>query len=104
MDERSTVVAERNPAEGKSAESQPPDSPTQPISPGVEARYRRRAILGSKRAKLVIGLVVLVLIVVGLFAWRYFTSYESTDDAQVDGHINSVSARVSGHVIKLNVE
>src|SRR4029077_13092273 len=35
--------------------------------------------------------------------WRYFTSYESTDDAQIDGHLNSISARVSGHVEKLLV-
>jgi membrane fusion protein (multidrug efflux system) len=44
------------------------------------------------------------LLIVGIFAYRYFTSYESTDDAQVDGHINSISARVSGHVVKLNVQ
>jgi membrane fusion protein (multidrug efflux system) len=82
-----------------------PEAPaTQPISPAVEGRYRRKALLGSKRAKLIIGLGVLVLIVAGLFVWRYLDSYEATDDAQVDGHLNSVSARVSGHVIKLNVE
>ena len=45
-----------------------------------------------------------MLVVVGFFAYRYFSSYESTDDAQVDGHVNSVSARVSGHVTKLNVQ
>jgi membrane fusion protein (multidrug efflux system) len=39
--------------------------------------------------------------VVGAFLWRYFTSYESTDDAQVDGHLNSISPRVAGHVVKL---
>ncbi|MGA8300305.1 MAG: HlyD family secretion protein [Terriglobales bacterium] len=94
MDEPSTAVAEPKPAAPHE----------QAISPEVEARYRRKAMFGSKRAKLALGLGVLVLIVVGIFAWRYFTSYESTDDAQVDGHINSVSARVSGHVIKLNVE
>jgi membrane fusion protein (multidrug efflux system) len=44
-----------------------------------------------------------VLLVVGFFVYRYVTSYESTDDAEVDGHINSISARISGHVIKLNV-
>ena len=49
-------------------------------------------------------IALIVLLVVGFFAYRYFTSYESTDDAQVDGHVNSISARVSGHVIKLNVE
>jgi membrane fusion protein (multidrug efflux system) len=32
------------------------------------------------------------------------SSYENTDDAQVDGHLNSISARISGHVIKLNVQ
>jgi membrane fusion protein (multidrug efflux system) len=53
-----------------------------------------------------IGLMVaiIVLLVAGIFIYRYVSSYESTDDAQVDGHINSISARISGHVIKLNVE
>lgn len=51
---------------------------------------------------LILGLIVLVL--AGVFLWRYFTSYESTDDAQVDGHVNSISARISGHVSRLNVQ
>jgi membrane fusion protein (multidrug efflux system) len=51
---------------------------------------------------LIIGLVVLV--VAGFFFWRYFASYEDTDDAQIDGHLNSISARVSGHVAKLLVQ
>jgi membrane fusion protein (multidrug efflux system) len=50
---------------------------------------------------MIIGLVV--LLVAGFFLWRYFNSYESTDDAQVDGHLNPVSARVGGHVLKLLV-
>ncbi len=49
-------------------------------------------------------IAVIVLLIVGFFVYRHVSSYESTDDAQVDGHVNSVSARVSGHVIKLNVE
>jgi membrane fusion protein (multidrug efflux system) len=51
---------------------------------------------------LIAGLIVLAI--VGFFVWRYLGSYESTDDAQIDGHVNSISARVSGHVIKLNVQ
>jgi membrane fusion protein (multidrug efflux system) len=51
---------------------------------------------------LIVGIVV--LLVVGFFLWRYFASYEETDDAQIDGHLNSISARVSGHVLKLLVE
>ena len=95
MAESSTVDAERK-AEVRPARPAPPDS---------EAQYQRRAaFLGNPRAKLAVGLLALIVIVGGIFAWRYFTSYESTDDAQIDGHINSVSARVSGHVIKLNVD
>lgn len=51
-----------------------------------------------------LGVGILILLIVGFFVYRYLTSYESTDDAQVDGHINSISARISGHVTKLNVE
>jgi len=46
----------------------------------------------------------IVLLVGGFFAWRYFSSYESTDDAQVDGHLMPLSARISGYVIKVNVD
>jgi membrane fusion protein (multidrug efflux system) len=51
---------------------------------------------------LIVGIVV--LLVAGFFLWRYFASYEDTDDAQIDGHLNSISARVSGHVLKLLVD
>ncbi len=51
---------------------------------------------------LIIGGALLVL-VIGVFLFRYFSSYESTDDAQVDVHLYPVSARVSGYVIKVNV-
>lgn len=54
------------------------------------------------RAFLIAGFVVLAI--VGFFVWRYLASYESTDDAQIDGHVNSISARISGHIIKLNVQ
>ncbi|OLE12339.1 MAG: hypothetical protein AUG89_07790 [Acidobacteria bacterium 13_1_20CM_4_56_7] len=58
----------------------------------------------SSGFRIAIVIAIIVLLVIGFFAYRYFTSYESTDDAQIDGHINSVSARISGHVIKLNVQ
>ena len=45
----------------------------------------------------------LVLLVGGFFLWRYFASYESTDDAQVDVHLYPVSGRISGYVINVNV-
>ncbi len=53
------------------------------------------------RIALILGGIALAVAV--LFLWRYLASYESTDDAQIDGHLNPVSARVSGHVQKLLV-
>jgi membrane fusion protein (multidrug efflux system) len=44
-----------------------------------------------------------VVVVAGLILWRYLSSYESTDDAQADVHLYPVSARISGHVIRVNV-
>lgn len=44
-----------------------------------------------------------IIVVIGaVVVWRYYAVRESTDDAQVDGHITPVSARVSGTVTKLN--
>ncbi len=56
------------------------------------------------RRNIVIVAVVVVLLVAGVFLWRYLDSYESTDDAQADVHLYPVSARVSGYVVKVNVE
>jgi membrane fusion protein, multidrug efflux system len=72
--------------------------------PASERDLRWRQ-LASRDPKLRVALIIacIVLLVAGFFLWRYFTSYESTDDAQIDGHLNSISARVSGHVSKLLV-
>jgi membrane fusion protein (multidrug efflux system) len=58
----------------------------------------------KRRRNIVIVIVVLVLIVGGVLLWRYFSTYESTDDAQVDVHLYPVSARISGYVVKVNVD
>ena len=58
----------------------------------------------KRRRNLIILVVVAVLIVGGIFLWRYLSSYESTDDAQADVHLYPVSARVSGYVVKVNVD
>lgn len=48
----------------------------------------------------VVAMVVAVL-AGGVFAWHYYSVRESTDDAQIDGHIDPISARVSGTVVKV---
>ncbi len=63
-----------------------------PVEPKTNTKLRSRLIFG--------GAAVLV-IVAGLFI--YYFNRESTDDAQVDGHITAVSAKVYGRVAEVLV-
>jgi membrane fusion protein (multidrug efflux system) len=47
---------------------------------------------------------VAVLAVAGVLYWLHARQYEDTDDAQVDGDIHPISARVNGTVIWVNPE
>ena len=50
---------------------------------------------------LVVGGVVLIAIVIGLFL--YYHNRESTDDAQVDGHITPIASKIYGRVAQVMV-
>ena len=53
---------------------------------------------GRAPAFFTVLLVGAILATAGYFYWRYAQTYESTDDAQVDGHLNSISARIAGTI------
>jgi len=95
-------MADENPAR-----SVPPagkESPIEP-SPVTDTVYTAPSYRSPKRRRtLLIVIGVVVLLVGGIFLWRYFNSYESTDDAQADVHLYPVSARISGYVVRVNVE
>src|ERR1700719_922633 len=91
----------------QSPPSPPPERSETGAKPllATERDFRTRpSRTASPGFRIALVIAVIVLLVVGLFVYRYVTSYESTDDAQVDGHVNSISARISGHVISLNVQ
>jgi membrane fusion protein (multidrug efflux system) len=80
-----------------------------PVPDQDEDRSERRSMRERRtgffrahpHAKWIIALVALVLIVAGIFVWHYYSVRESTDDAQIDGHIDPISSRVSGTVLKV---
>ena len=55
------------------------------------------------RAKWLIIPILLILAVSAYAGWRYLSKWESTDDAQVDGHIHPVNAKVGGTLLSMNV-
>jgi membrane fusion protein (multidrug efflux system) len=59
-------------------------------TPGKRSTTRRKKIL-------VISAAMVVVIAGGYFALDAFR-YEDTDDAQVDGHVMPLSARINGHI------
>jgi membrane fusion protein, multidrug efflux system len=65
----------------------------------------RRGFLHRRRVKLVLALVVAATLSVGgMRFWNYLQSYEWTDDAEIDGHLDPISTRVNDTVIRVYVE
>ncbi len=75
----------------------PSGKPNEPSDTGSNAEGRRKTLVFAA----IIGGVIL-LAAVGF--WLYSRGYESTDDAQVDGHLNGVTARIDGDVKAVHVE
>jgi membrane fusion protein (multidrug efflux system) len=62
-------------------------------------RFRIKSIAGFS----LLGFVAVLIVCTVFYIW-YSGRYESTDDAQIDGHIDPISARVSGYVKAVYVE
>jgi membrane fusion protein (multidrug efflux system) len=80
-------VADNNPTPNRAE----PDESTEIAQPNS----RRRGI---------IIVVVAVLVLVAVAIWWRSTYSEDTDDAQVNGHLIQISPRISGQVLKVDVE
>src|ERR1700723_2273834 len=92
-----TEISANPPAETKRPEE------THSASPPPPARSESYFKL-HPQAPMYLAIAAVVLLVAGFFTYRYFSMYESTDDAEVDGHLMPLSARITGYVVKVNVD
>ncbi len=89
-------------------QQKPPEERPREQTQDPEAHHReedRRGFFKRHPAArpIVFLVVILALLLVGWFWWES-RHWEDTDDAEIDGHIYPISARVSGHVIKVNYD
>lgn len=76
----------------KAERVQPPPEP-----PPARTRGRGKALV-------VVLLVGIVLATAGVLYWNYSQTFESTDDAQVDGHLNGISSRIAGNITAVHAD
>src|SRR3989441_3577872 len=72
----------------------PPPRVTEAVKPGG----RRRT------AFVIMGVVLVALAALGVRRWIFSLSHQSTDDAQVDGHIVPILPKVGGFVTEIRVD
>jgi membrane fusion protein (multidrug efflux system) len=91
-----TMVQEGN------LETTTPATP-EPNSPAPAENSWKQFERGNPQFRLALLVGGIALVVAGLLVWHYLSSYETTDDAQITGHLNAISPRVGGQVQKLLV-
>jgi membrane fusion protein (multidrug efflux system) len=81
------------------------ETPSQAAAAGQLESTMTGATLPPRRVNLfVIGIVALVLVAIGAGWYLYSRGYEGTDDAQVDGHLNPIAARIDGTIKAVQVD
>ena len=66
-------------------------------------RRRKKLIQKYTRKRILIpALIMTTLILLGIFSFIHSLSYQSTDDAFIEGHLVSVAPKVAGQVVELN--
>jgi len=89
----------------KEAEKTPPPQQRPEKKPEQKPRKSLLRRIGEHPIKLVIFLVILAAAgIAGYRFWNYLESYESTDDAQIDGDIYSVTSRIAGTIKAVYVQ
>jgi membrane fusion protein (multidrug efflux system) len=93
------------PGTEKSADQQQGGAPSRPVPESGSLRADDKpALLSRPKARGLIFASVLVVVILGVLLLWYYNGRESTDDAEVDGHLAPISAKVSGNVVEVLVD
>lgn len=82
----------KNDAAAKPQDKQEQDAPPRKPSALKNPRVRRGLLIAA-----------VIIVVAGFLFWFHYRNHESTDDAEVDGHIIPISSRVPGSVLAVLV-
>jgi len=75
-----------------------------PPSPPVVEKQPDPVTRGRGKAFIIFFLFLLIAAGVGIYFWLQSRQFESTDDAQVEAHLNSISSRVDGSITHVYVD
>jgi membrane fusion protein, multidrug efflux system len=97
--EQTALQRTPRPHEADTGDAEKQTDRPEPRDRAVGAAHRRRPL------RLILALVAATLFcLAGLRFWKYVQSYEWTDDAEIDGHLDPISTRIEGTVVGVHVE
>jgi membrane fusion protein, multidrug efflux system len=79
-------------------------NPAPPLQPPLAEKPPAPVTRGRGRAFIIFFIVLLIAAAIGIYFWLQSRQYESTDDAQVEAHLNSISSRVDGSITRVYVD
>lgn len=90
--------------ETKTPATAPPEPKSQPAAHSQAPAPQTPAPRKGSKALLVVVFIGAVLLIGGVAFYLYAQTYETTDDAMVDCHINNVSSRIAGTLTSVRVD
>src|ERR1700722_2330639 len=97
--EHAAVVTEE-----RESSALPPDVPVSDADTGGTKRSQARRVFQGHPGRIVAAFIVVLAVVLGAaYFIRNAFLFEGTDDAQIDGHIMPMSARINGYVLEIPV-
>jgi membrane fusion protein (multidrug efflux system) len=81
-----------------------PTAAPPPNTPPMQSKPLPARKTGRRRAFIIFFLVLIAAALGGLYFWLQSQKFETTDDAEVEAHLNAISARIDGSITHVYVD